>query len=189
MELTGVALVVFLLSIGTNKFSFEYLSAKEYRDVAAMQHPNVRSMFADVYQLQSQMAKEQQEYMDALNRQEVAEKELKSQQQEYNTLYAEVQSLQNECEELQKVRAEREKKLDEIFDGKYGSELEGQLEVETDLLTERKEIISKSQNYWSNAKILMEHAAQQLAYSTRRWAQINTVNQTMVQVCAKLPVA
>jgi DNA repair exonuclease SbcCD ATPase subunit len=143
-------------------------------------------MFSDVYQLQSQMAKEQQEYMDALNRQEVAEKEMKSQQQEYNTLYAEVQSLQNQCEELQKVRAEREKKLDEIFDGKYGSELEGQLERETDLLTERKEIISKSRNYWNNAKILMEHAAQQLVYSTRRWAQINTVSQSMVQVCTVL---
>ncbi|CAB4011157.1 Hypothetical predicted protein [Paramuricea clavata] len=156
-------------------------TVKEYRDVAVMQHPNVRAMFSDVYQLQSQMAKEQQEYMDALNRQEVAEKELKSRQEEYNALYAEVESLQKECEELQRIRAEREKKLDEIFDGKYGSDLEGQLEAETDLLTERKEIISRARNYWSNAKVLMEHAVQQLAYSTRRWAQINTVNQSMVQ--------
>jgi DNA repair exonuclease SbcCD ATPase subunit len=152
-----------------------------------MQHPNVRAMFSDVYQLQSQMAKEQQEYMDALNRQEVAEKELKSRQDEYNALYAEVESLQKECEELQRIRAEREKKLDEIFDGKYGSDLEGQLEAETDLLTERKEIISRAQNFWSNAKVLMEHAVQQLAYSTRRWAQINTVNQSMVQVWKKYP--
>lgn len=156
-------------------------TTKEYRDVAVMQHPNVRAMFSDVYQLQSQMAKEQQEYMDALNRQEVAEKELKSRQDEYNALYAEVESLQKECEELQRIRAEREKKLDEIFDGKYGSDLEGQLEAETDLLTERKEIISRARNFWSNAKVLMEHAVQQLAYSTRRWAQINTVNQSMVQ--------
>ncbi len=147
-----------------------------------MQHPNVRAMFSDVYQLQSQMAKEQQEYMDALNRQEVAEKELRSQQQEYNTLYAEVQTLQKECEEVQRIRVEREKKLDEIFDGKYGSDLEGQLERETELLTERKEMISRTRNYWNNAKVLMEHAVQQLAYSTRRWAQINTVNQSMVQV-------
>ena len=147
-----------------------------------MQHPNVRAMFSDVYQLQSQMAKEQQEYMDALNRQEVAEKELKGQQEEYNALYAEVQSLQKECEELQSLRGEREKKLDEIFDGKYGSELEAQLEAETELLTERKDMISRTQNYWKNAKVLMEHAVQQLSYSTRRWAQINTVNQSTVQV-------
>ena len=120
--------------------------------------------------------------MDALNQQEVAEKEMKSQQEEYNALYAEVQSLQNECEELQRLRGEREKRLDEIFDGKYGSELEGQLEAETELLTERKDMISRTQNYWKNAKLLMEHARQQLAYSTRRWAQINTVNQSMVQV-------
>ena len=148
-----------------------------------MQHPNVRAMFSDVYHLQSQMAKEQQEYMDALNQQEVAEKELKTQQEEYNALYAEVQTLQKECEELQKLRAEREKKLDEVFDGKYGSDLEGQLEMETELLTERKEMITRTRNYWSNAKVLMEHAVKQLAYATRRWAQINSVSVSMVQVC------
>lgn len=160
----------------------EYFSIKEYRDVAVMHHPNVRMMFSNVYQLQSQMAKEQQEYMDALNRQEVAEKKLKSQQEEYNALYAEVQSLQNQCQELQKLREERERKLDEIFDGKYGSELEEQLEAETDLLTERKEMISRTSHYWKNAKVLMEHATQQLAYATRRWAQINGVSLSMIQV-------
>lgn len=151
-----------------------------------MQHPNVRAMFSNVYQLQSQMDKEQQEYMDALNQQEVAEKELKSQQQEYNALYAEVVALQKECDELQRLHAEREKKLDEIFEGKYGSELEGQLEAETDLLTERKELISRTKNYWNSAKVLMEHAVQQLGYSTRRWAQINSVSPYHVQVYVNL---
>ena len=128
------------------------------------------------------MAKEQQEYMDALNRQEVAEKELKGIQQEYNSLYAEVDSLKKDYEQLTMLSKQEEETLNELFGGKYGSELEEQLEMETDLLNERKDMITATRNRWCNAKVLMQHAFGQLRYSTRRWAQINTVGREFVQV-------
>ena len=155
---------------------------KEYQDVAYMQHPNVRAMFSNVHHLQSRLANEQQEYMDALNRQEVAEKELKCIQQEYNALYTEVDTLRKDYEDLGKLRERQEKTLDEIFGGKYGSELEEQLEKETDLLNERKEMVTAARNKWYNAQVLMKHAYDQLGYSTRRWAQIKTVQPEMIQV-------
>lgn len=156
-------------------------TTKEYQDVAYMQHPNVRAMFSNVHHLQSRLANEQQEYMDALNRQEVAEKELKCIQQEYNALYTEVDTLRKDYEDLGKLRERQEKTLDEIFGGKYGSELEEQLEKETDLLNERKEMVTAARNKWYNAQVLMKHAYDQLGYSTRRWAQIKSVQPEMVQ--------
>ena len=160
-----------------------------YQDVAYMQHPNVRTMFSNVramffnvHNLQSWLAIEQQEYMDALNRQEIAEKELKCIQQEYNALYVAVDTLRKDYEDLGKLRKRQEKTLDEIFGGKYGSELEEQLEKETDLLNERKEMVTAARNKWYNAQVLMKHAYDQLGYSTRRWAQIKSVQPEMVQV-------
>lgn len=47
----------------------------------------MRAMFANQTQLDAQVAKEQQEYVDALNRQEVAQDELETTQAQYRKLY------------------------------------------------------------------------------------------------------
>ena len=50
-------------------------------------NPSVRAMFANQMQLDAQVAKEQQEYLDALNRQEVAQDELETTKEQYKRLY------------------------------------------------------------------------------------------------------
>ena len=62
-----------------------------------------------------------------------------------------------------------------IFDGAYGSEYEYNLEMELDVLQDRKTRIGIAKYKWTNARVLLQHAVNQLAYAVKRLEELKTV--------------
>lgn len=62
-----------------------------------------------------------------------------------------------------------------MFNGEYGSDLEDRLELEAEQLLQYKKHLSMAHYKWWNGRQLMHHACSQMAYATRRWAQIQSV--------------
>ncbi len=59
-----------------------------------------------------------------------------------------------------------------VFDGKYGSEREFNLESDLDILLERKQRVGVAKYKWQNAKVLLQHAGGQLGFAIRRWGDV-----------------
>lgn len=145
---------------------------KEYQDVVDLQSNNsVRSMMSQM-QFDQQMTKEQQEYMDALNKQEMHKKQLEAVVRQEASTKAEVAQLHQASEELKALYDKQDSILSSIFDGKYGSELEYRLETELDMIMERKQRIEVAKYKWKNSKILIQHACGQFGFAVRRWNDV-----------------
>ena len=143
---------------------------------------NVRSFFLSQDQLNAELEKENKEYVEALNKQEIAEQEYESMKQQYKKLYDEVIAAKKDQEELHSLRKKEEELLGRIFNDSYGSDKEWKLEMELDLLTQRKERISAANTRWRGAHVYLDHAVKQLSWSARRWAQIATHRVTILVV-------
>lgn len=155
-------------------------TAKEYQDVVDVSTAfNMRSFFVSADQLNAEVAKEKREYAEALNKQEIAEQELASLRQQYQKLYDETISAKKDQDELQSLRKKEEELLGCIFNDSYGSDKEWKLEMELDLLGERKTRISTANTRWRGAHLCLDHASRQLSWSARRWAQISTNNVSL----------
>lgn len=139
-------------------------------------------MFVNQAELNAEVEKEKQEYVDALNKQEIAEQELESMKQQYKKLYDEVIVAKKDQEELNSLKLKEEELLGRIFNDSYGSDKEWKLEMELDLLGKRKERISAANIRWRAAHVYLDHAVKQLSWSTRRWAQIATHRVTLLVV-------
>lgn len=146
---------------------------------------NVRSLFVSQAQLDAEFEKEKKEYVDALNRQEIAEQELESMKQQYKKLYEEVIAAKKDQEELSSLRKKEEELLGRIFNDSYGSDKEWKLEMELDMLGERKERVNAANVRWKAAHVYLDYAAKQLSWSTRRWAQIANHRVTVLVVSLK----
>lgn len=66
--------------------------------------------------------------------------------------------------------------LAKIFDGAYGSELENKLESDLDLVREKRQRIGNAKYKWTNGRILLEHACNQLAFANKRWTDIKNTS-------------
>ena len=62
-----------------------------------------------------------------------------------------------------------------IFNGKYGSNLENQLELEMDSLMDYKQRVSVARTKWLNGRVLLVHACSQLSFATRRWVEMTRI--------------
>lgn len=153
---------------------------KEYQDVVQISDPSVRSLFMNQTQHDAQVAKEQQEYLDALNKQEVAEQELNNMKEQYKNMYnaynTHIQDIKSDREKLQSLRFKQEELLGKIFNDSYGSDKEWKLEMELDLLAEKKERIKTAHYKWTNAQNFTSTAAAQINWATKRWGQILSHN-------------
>jgi len=153
---------------------------KEYQDIVQVTHPSVRAMFVNETQHNAQVAKEQQEYLDALNRQEVAEQELNSMKEQYKNLYNDYNShsetIRSDRKKLQDLKYKQEGLLGKVFNDNYGSDKEWKLEMELDLLGEKKERIKSAHYKWSNARSVTASASSQINWASKRWKQILTHN-------------
>lgn len=153
---------------------------KEYQDIVQITHPSVRAMFINETQHDAQVAKEQQEYLDALNKQEVAEQELNSLKEQYKTLYTayndHAQKVISDRERLKDCQYKQEELLGRVFNDNYGSDKEWKLEMELDLLGEKKKRIKGAHYKWSNARSYAASASTQINWSAKRWAQIASHN-------------
>nr|XP_054751462.1 uncharacterized protein LOC129257208 isoform X2 [Lytechinus pictus] len=156
----------------------EAQTKKEYQDVVDLQHnTSVRQMWSQ-QQFDAQMSKEQQfnqaqqEYMDALNKQEISQKQLAAFRQQLTLLSNEVTSFKADKDKLQGLYDKQDETLGNIFDGKYGSEAEYRLESELDMLQERKQRVAVARYKWNNSHTLVKHACGQLSFGIRRWADV-----------------
>lgn len=142
----------------------------------------MRSLFVNQTQMNAEYEKERKEYLDAVNKQEIAEQELESLKSQYKKLYDEVIAAKTNEEELNNLRNKEELLLGRIFNDSYGSDKEWKLEMELDILTQRKERINAAHVRWRGAHVYLDYATKQLSWSTRRWAQIATHRVTILVV-------
>lgn len=158
-------------------------TAKEYQDVVDFNAAfNMRSMFINQAQMNADYQKEQNEYLDAVNKQEIAQQEFENLKSQYKKLYNEVTAAKDDQEELNKLRSKEEELLGRIFNDSYGSDKEWKLEMELDLLGQRKDRINAAYVRWRAAHVYLDTATKQLSWSTRRWAQIATHKVTILVV-------
>jgi len=141
---------------------------KEKADVDQL--TNVKEYFKGNFD--SQMSKEQEEYLDALNQQEIAKKDLDGVTKQKETTEAEINHLKGDAEKLKKIYAEQDELLSGIFDGNYGSELEYKLEMNLDTALDKKQRISVAKYKWSNARVLLQTAVNQMAFGVKRWTEV-----------------
>lgn len=158
-------------------------TAKEYQDVVDINAAySIRSFFVGQAQLNAEVEKEKKEYVDALNKQEIAEQELESMKQQYKKLYEEVIIAKKDQDELNSLKLKEEELLGRIFNDSYGSDKEWKLEMELDLLGQRKDRINAAYVRWRGARVYLDYAIKQLSWSARRWAQISTHRVTVLVV-------
>jgi hypothetical protein len=76
-----------------------------------MQEPSVKDFFKDQAAFDTQLSKEQEEYLEALNKQEVMEKAVDGAKKQCEKVAAEVKGLKIEAEELYKIYKEQDELL------------------------------------------------------------------------------
>ncbi|XP_064645995.1 putative mediator of RNA polymerase II transcription subunit 26 isoform X3 [Lineus longissimus] len=155
---------------------------KEKDDVDKMQEPSVKDFFNDQAAFDTQLSKEQEEYLEALNKQEVTEKALDGAKKQHEKVAAEVAGLKVEAEELYAIYKEQDELLAKLFGGKYGSDLEYKLETELDMLLDRKQRIGVAKYKWQNGRVLLNHACNQLAFASKRWQDLPKVQANNTQM-------
>ncbi|KAK7475332.1 hypothetical protein BaRGS_00033408, partial [Batillaria attramentaria] len=125
--------------------------------------------------------KADEEYLEAVSEQEVAKKQMDGIAEQKQQLEKEVATLGKEMESLMKLYDEQDAILGRIFNGAYGSELENKLEAEFDAILERKERIMVAKYKWTNARILLQHAVNQLGVACGKWLDLQKVQANNVQ--------
>ncbi|CAG2240797.1 unnamed protein product [Mytilus edulis] len=125
-----------------------------------------------------QMSKEQAEYLEALNKEELAKKDLEGITKQIQDIQAEIKNLTPEVEKLDKLVAEQEELLSSIFKGDYGSQKENELESKMDMLVEKRNRVGVAKYKWTNGKVLLQHAVNQLAYAVKKWDELGKLDKS-----------
>ncbi|VDI35202.1 Hypothetical predicted protein [Mytilus galloprovincialis] len=124
------------------------------------------------------MSKEQAEYLEALNKEELAKKDLEGITKQIQDIQAEIKNLTPEVEKLDKLVAEQEELLSSIFKGDYGSQKENELESKMDMLVEKRNRVGVAKYKWTNGKVLLQHAVNQLAYAVKKWDELGKLDKS-----------
>ncbi|KAK3597898.1 hypothetical protein CHS0354_042235 [Potamilus streckersoni] len=144
--------------------------AKEKKDVDNLtEKKNIKDLFKDEASFNKQFTQEQEEYLEAVSKQENVKKQLDGVRQQEEELKKQIEPSKKEAERQKDLYNEREDILSGIFKGSYGSDLENKLESEFDFQLERKQRISAAHFKWSNGRVLLECACNQLAFAVQRW--------------------
>ncbi|KAL8572357.1 hypothetical protein ACOMHN_023126 [Nucella lapillus] len=156
--------------------------AKEKADVDKLNQPSIRDFFKDQKSFDEKMSIEQEEYLEAVSRQEMVQQQLSGLTQQKKALEREVAEVGKHMEVLLKLYDEQDDILGKVFNGAYGSDLENQLEAQYEGLLERKERIVVARYKWANAKLLLVHAVKQLGLACSKWMDILKVPASDVQM-------
>jgi len=146
--------------------------AKEKADVDKMQNPSVKSFFKDQKEFDEKMSKEQEEYLEACSELEQVQKQLNDVTAQTDALTKETNDMSKEMNKLLALYDQQDQILDEIFSGEYGSDLENKLELEVENLLDRKERIGVAKYKWTNGRLLLHHAGNQLGFAVKRWTML-----------------
>ncbi|XP_052786842.1 uncharacterized protein LOC128222078 isoform X3 [Mya arenaria] len=154
----------------------EEQTKKEKDDVdRTVKNKSLKEYFKDDVHYQSELNREQEEYLEAKNKEEVAKQQLLDLKNQHAGLTGEAASIKGPADQLKSKYEERDKLLSDIFGGEYGSDLENKLEAMYDTLMDQKQRVSVANYKWTNARILLYHAVNQLSHAVQRWKQIMTV--------------
>lgn len=92
----------------------------------------------------------------------------------------EINQLEPKARELEKLRAEQDELLGQIFNGEYGSEAENRLEQLLYDATEMRNRVAQASFKWQQAKMTITYAYKQLEYAVQKWEHIKTMEPTSV---------
>lgn len=121
----------------------------------------------------AEMTKEQEEYVQALNKLEMVNMELATAKQRQADLKQELSAYQKKADELEKLYKAQDQLLDKIFRGKYGSNLENMLESQVDSLTEWKQRIGLAHSKWTSARKLVSFAVDKIVFALQKFQEVN----------------
>ncbi|XP_056002664.1 uncharacterized protein LOC125661515 [Ostrea edulis] len=152
-------------------------TAKEKADVDQL---DIKS-FLSKEAFDEKMDKEKAEYLEALNKEEVFKRQLEAIKPQVKEVEDNLKKEKIAMDELEKLCQEQESLLSEIFDGAYGSDLENKLESDLDLIREKRQRIGNAKYKWTNGRILLQHACNQMAQANKRWAELENRNLQMPQ--------
>ncbi|XP_060574312.1 uncharacterized protein LOC132732000 isoform X5 [Ruditapes philippinarum] len=159
---------------------------KEKDDVdKMMKNKSIGDIFKTQADYDSQLSQEQEEYLEALNKEEVCKQHFTDLQKQHQDLEREANVLLKDADVLKKLYEERDGLLSDIFGGEYGSVEENKLEAKFDELMDKKQRVSVANYKWTNARVLLQHAVNQLAHAVRKWSDLDRIppHETTIKYC------
>uniref|UniRef100_A0AC34QW89 Uncharacterized protein n=1 Tax=Panagrolaimus sp. JU765 TaxID=591449 RepID=A0AC34QW89_9BILA len=151
---------------------------KEKADIDNIEQPSVKSFLKQQGTWDQRFSKEKQEYLDALNRQEVAEKELKGAKLQYDRAVKIAEIYKRQCDNLNDLYEKQDTMLMQIFGPDYASSAENSLEAELDDALEWQQRVSLAKFKWTNGRVLLVHANTQMAFGITRWKELDQIEST-----------
>lgn len=135
-------------------------------------------------------SKEEAEYLEALAVQDISEKKLNKANEKIKELEQKMAPAKADAEALEKKCAEEDALLGSIFQGSYGSALENKLEADLEMYRGKQEKIGVAYYKWTNGRVLLQHATNQLAFAVKRWQDLMKIpqsqNQQLYQVATEV---
>ncbi|VDN60576.1 unnamed protein product [Dracunculus medinensis] len=149
---------------------------KEKADVENIEQPSVRNFLKQQGTWNDRFDKEQKDYLDALNKQELAEKEMAGAKKQYEKATHIADIYKKHCDTLHELYDKQDRLLSSIFGNDYASEKENRMENELEEIIEWQQRVSLAKFKWTNARVLLVHACTQMAFGIARWKQLNNID-------------
>lgn len=159
----------------------ELQTKKEKQDVDNMQQQSIKDMFKDQASFDKELSREQEEYLEARNKEEVARQQLMDLQKQHTDLQGKAEGVKGPAEKLKKLYESRDSLLSDIFGGEYGSDLENKLEAAYDSLMDTKQRVSVAHYKWTSARVLLHHAVSQLSHAVQKWKDLEKIAMQQMQ--------
>jgi len=154
---------------------------KEKQDIEDLEIPATKRIFLEQNSYQKQKSKEEKEYLDALNREEIAKKELENLKEQKDSLESEINNLTEEASGLQELYAKQDELLKRIFGGEYGSVEENHLEELLDQHEELRNRIVEANFKWKQAQLMVDYAFKQLNEAVLKWKLVPNIDDSKLE--------
>jgi len=138
--------------------------------------PETKRLFMEQNTLDAKKSKEQKEYLDALNKEEIATQELNNLHEQKASLELEIDSLVEQSTDLHSLYARQDELLKRIFGGEYGSVEENQLEEALDQHEEMRNRIVEANFKWKQAQLMVDYAFKQLNEAVGKWKALTNID-------------
>ncbi|KAI6177510.1 hypothetical protein M3Y97_00915400 [Aphelenchoides bicaudatus] len=151
---------------------------KEKLDVDNIEQPSVKSFLKQQGTFEKRLEKEKQDHLEALNKQEIAEKELKGALLQYERAAKIAEIYKRQVDTLNSLYEKQDMMLGNIFGPDYASEKENKLEAELDDALEWQQRVSLAKFKWVNGRVLLVHALTQIAFGITRWNELKDIESS-----------
>ncbi|XP_065661676.1 uncharacterized protein LOC101240898 isoform X3 [Hydra vulgaris] len=129
----------------------------------------------------STLQQEELQYLEIKNKVDICKNQLDCLLKQEQELQAVLETEKQESNNLIDLKEKQDLLLESMFNGEYGSELEGWLELHVEQYFIYKQHLSFVYSKWRYARQLFYNACWQISYAYRRWMQIETIPQNCPQ--------